>query len=174
MMRSRMEERSDNRTRMLAQIRNALGRPAATVAPEPLPPFDSHIPKKDNASLIEIFSRELENVGGRLICAQSAEELRQLLQEISSLKEYASVAVSTCEVFGPVGPTRVINTSTFLIGADLGITCADYPLADTGTLVLVYDGEQHRLISLLPPVHVCLLDPPTHLCESHRLSSASG
>jgi L-lactate dehydrogenase complex protein LldG len=45
-----------------------------------------------------------------------------------------------------------------LIEASVGITSADYALADTGTLVLVSGGEQHRLISLLPPVHVCLLD----------------
>jgi len=42
-------------------------------------------------------------------------------------------------------------------GAAVGVTSADYALADTGTLVLVSGGEQHRLVSLLPPVHVCLL-----------------
>ena len=46
-----------------------------------------------------------------------------------------------------------------LLEAEVGITTADYALADTGTLVLVSGDEQHRLISLLPPAHVCLLDP---------------
>lgn len=66
-----------------------------------------------------------------------------------------------------------------LFEADLGVTTADFAIADTGTLVLVSgeksgssthgggglkksatpaDGEQHRLMSLVPPVHVCLLD----------------
>jgi L-lactate dehydrogenase complex protein LldG len=69
-----------------------------------------------------------------------------------------------------------------LFDAAVGITTADYAIADTGTLVLLSkkstnatrdsstesepagpsepraDGEQHRLISLVPPVHVCLLD----------------
>jgi len=45
-----------------------------------------------------------------------------------------------------------------LIDASMGVTSADYALADTGTLVLVSGGEQHRLISLVPPVHICLLD----------------
>jgi L-lactate utilization protein LutC len=69
-----------------------------------------------------------------------------------------------------------------LFDASVGITTADYAIADTGTLVLLSskstndtgssksqindagtsgpraDGEQHRLISLVPPVHVCLLD----------------
>src|SRR5262249_50688582 len=69
-----------------------------------------------------------------------------------------------------------------LFDAAIGITTADYAIADTGTLVLLSkksvdlsgnprtaslgvglegspaDGEQHRLISLVPPVHICLLD----------------
>ena len=49
--------------------------------------------------------------------------------------------------------------SHVLLEASLGITSADYALADTGTLALISGGEQHRLISLLPPVHVCFLDP---------------
>lgn len=46
-----------------------------------------------------------------------------------------------------------------LLTAAVGITAADYALSDTGTLVLVSGDEQHRLASLLPPAHVCLLDP---------------
>ena len=178
-----MEEQSDNRARIVAQIRDALGRPAAPVVPESLPPFDGRIPTKDNTSLVEIFSRELEKVGGRVTRAQSAEELRQVLKELSSPEEYASVAMSACEVLDrsgirewlvPTGRQLVPTLEEFmsaeseatqtqyghvLMEADLGITCADYALADTGTLVLISGGEQHRLISLLPPVHVCLLDP---------------
>ena len=175
-----MEEQSDNRARMLAQIRNALGRPGAPVIPEPLPPFDSHIPTEDKARLVENFSRELERVGGRVTSARSTEELRQVLQELSAAEDYATVAVSACEVLDQLGlrewlvSTRrqvVPSLKEFmmaedsldqykhrLLEADLGITCADYALADTGTLVLVSGDEQHRLISLLPPVHICLLD----------------
>ncbi|HWS85819.1 MAG TPA: lactate utilization protein [Pyrinomonadaceae bacterium] len=46
-----------------------------------------------------------------------------------------------------------------LLEAAVGVTAADLALADTGTLVIVSGEEQHRLISLLPPTHVCLLDP---------------
>jgi L-lactate utilization protein LutC len=42
--------------------------------------------------------------------------------------------------------------------AGIGVTTADYAIADTGTLVLTTGGEHHRLVSLLPPVHICLLD----------------
>src|SRR5262249_12350113 len=41
--------------------------------------------------------------------------------------------------------------------AELGVTTAQWGVAETGTLVLESAAERHRLISLLPPVHVALL-----------------
>ena len=38
--------------------------------------------------------------------------------------------------------------------ADVGITSADYVLAETGTLVMLASHAEARLISLLPPMHV--------------------
>ena len=46
----------------------------------------------------------------------------------------------------------------FLFGSDLGITSAQWAIAETGTLVLEAESENHRLISLVPPVHLCLLE----------------
>jgi len=41
--------------------------------------------------------------------------------------------------------------------AVVGITSADYALAETGTLVMLSSAEEARLISLLPPVHVAVV-----------------
>lgn len=56
-----------------------------------------------------------------------------------------------------------------LFGCDAGVTTADFAIADTGTLVLVSGGERHRLISLLPTVHVCLLETNRILPDMGRL-----
>jgi L-lactate dehydrogenase complex protein LldG len=40
--------------------------------------------------------------------------------------------------------------------ADVGITSADYALAETGTLVMLSSAKEARLVSLLPPVHVAI------------------
>lgn len=40
--------------------------------------------------------------------------------------------------------------------ADIGITSADYVLAETGTLVMLSSRQEARLISLLPPVHLAV------------------
>lgn len=59
-----------------------------------------------------------------------------------------------CEEIAPL----VERYKALLMEAAIGITTADFALADTGTLVIVSGNEQHRLISLLPPTHICLLD----------------
>src|ERR1039458_7040745 len=40
----------------------------------------------------------------------------------------------------------------------LGITQADYALADTGTLVVFSEAGEGRTLSLLPPVHVAVVE----------------
>lgn len=59
---------------------------------------------------------------------------------------------------GRAGAEGEDSLTSSLLRADIGITSADYGIAETGTLVLISGRERHRLISLLPPVHVCLLD----------------
>jgi L-lactate dehydrogenase complex protein LldG len=41
--------------------------------------------------------------------------------------------------------------------AGVGITSADYVLADTGTLVMLSSAEEARVISLLPPAHLAIV-----------------
>jgi L-lactate utilization protein LutC len=81
------------------------------------------------------------------------------------------VAVSPDAVEGPwevdaaldVQPARVLvrsnalNDRADLLQADAGVTVAAYGIADTGTLVLCASPGDHRLDSLVPPIHVALL-----------------
>jgi L-lactate dehydrogenase complex protein LldG len=43
--------------------------------------------------------------------------------------------------------------------ADIGITGVDYAIAETGTCVLVPRQGVSRVVSLLPPVHVAIVEP---------------
>jgi L-lactate dehydrogenase complex protein LldG len=54
----------------------------------------------------------------------------------------------------------------------VGITSADYCLADTGTLVMLSSKEEARLISLLPPVHVAVVGRERILSGLDELLSA--
>ena len=44
------------------------------------------------------------------------------------------------------------------IGADVGVTGVDYAIAETGTCVLLAKRGVSRLVSLLPPVHVAVVE----------------
>src|SRR5207237_3511101 len=56
-----------------------------------------------------------------------------------------------------IRPPRPENSTGLVFGADIGVTTASYGLADTGALVFLSSPQQHRLDSLVPPVHVALL-----------------
>src|SRR5205085_2021541 len=45
-----------------------------------------------------------------------------------------------------------------LFSCDVGITSAQLAIAETGTLVLESDKETARLTSLIPGVHICVLE----------------
>lgn len=42
--------------------------------------------------------------------------------------------------------------------ADIGITGVDYAIAETGTCVLIPSAQVSRLVSLLPPVHIAIVN----------------
>jgi len=54
-------------------------------------------------------------------------------------------------------PLEALKEHLFL-GIDAGLTVADCALAATGMLVLASSPAQPRSLSLVPPIHVCLLD----------------
>ena len=55
------------------------------------------------------------------------------------------------------GFTDLDELRAFCAWADVGITGADYALADTGTLVMLSSAQEARLISLLPPAHIAVV-----------------
>jgi L-lactate dehydrogenase complex protein LldG len=77
---------------------------------------------------------------------------------VPTLREFATTIEDSNSGLSAGAPSLMDRYKAVLIDARLGITSADCAIAETGTLVLVSGGEQHRLISLVPPVHVCLLD----------------
>jgi L-lactate dehydrogenase complex protein LldG len=112
----------------------------------------------------ERFRATLAKVGGRVeraasleaACARVVEEvhargLRRVA--LSDAPELAALRarLAGLELAGPESPRAT------LLAAELGVTLAQRGIAETGTLVLESARERHRLISLLPPVHVALL-----------------
>ncbi|MBC8406225.1 MAG: lactate utilization protein [Planctomycetes bacterium] len=79
----------------------------------------------------------------------------------SATKGLQRVAVSN----GADLPIAIDNVELFegwgdregLLACDAGLTTAQIGIAESGTMALIGDVEKHRLVSLVPPIHVALL-----------------
>src|SRR3954464_14836987 len=118
-------------------------------------------------ALIDDFRTNLELVGGHCSVVASQAEAIEAVRSIIEMSAAKHIAVSDSPLIRSVingwnGVEFVPNTPVeYLFASDIGITGAQWAIAETGTLVLVSDAERHRLTSLVPPVHVCLLKADT-------------
>ena len=114
-------------------------------------------------SLIELFRDNLESVNGHcIVTTDVADALRQIITDLNARR----VAISdSAEVERLLHATNleieelgIAPDEHDVFNFDVGITTAQAAIADTGTLVLDSAHEHHRLISLVPPVHIAILD----------------
>ena len=114
-------------------------------------------------SLIDEFCGNLASVGGHYTVVKGESEAANVVESIIEKIGAKKVAISDSELVGRILGTEtehdfVKNASAeYLFDCDIGITAAQWAIAETGTLVLESDVERHRLTSLVPPVHVCLI-----------------
>jgi L-lactate dehydrogenase complex protein LldG len=127
-------------------------------------------------SPVAMFRRQLESVGGQCIVVKGETEAGQALNRIlaeleSSLQRSPTIALSDAPLLSrlagqmEVGEFTTSPSAGDLFACDVGITTAQAAIAETGTLVLESDQERHRLVSLLPPVHIALVDA-ADICAS--------
>ena len=116
-------------------------------------------------SLAESFRENLISVGGNCIIVKDENEAISEINKIIASLEPKKIAVSDNELFtrGKLlfeTDAQILENAAAreLFDCDLGITGAQFGIAETGTLVLESEKEFNRLASLVPPVHVCVLD----------------
>jgi L-lactate dehydrogenase complex protein LldG len=126
--------------------------------------------KKTAASLVEDFKHNLEAVDGRCVVVHTDAEIVAAVERIVEgkeiavsnawrLKELIGVAEVTPAASGRrphASPLRPSASRLFQI--EVGVTEAQAGIAETGTLVLDSSVERNRLVSLVPPVHIAILD----------------
>jgi L-lactate dehydrogenase complex protein LldG len=151
-----------SRESILESIRSALGRKAGQPA-APLAEPRIRVPSSAGESRVELFVSNFERLGGKSFRVQSATEF---LASISALVDGKSAVASNAPFLREWGVLQLPNVESGFTDreqlraacatAGVGITSADYVLADTGTLVMLSSAEEARLISLLPPVHLAI------------------
>jgi L-lactate dehydrogenase complex protein LldG len=142
-----------------------------SVAHLELIPREGSSPNGSSVSLVELFKEKLEAVGGHCIVPGSDEEVEAALTHIIADLQQTTLRarrIALSNVPALEGLLSQINVNvdeiTISPGAaelfdyDIGITTAQAAIAETGTLVLESERERHRLVSLVPPVHIAIVD----------------
>jgi L-lactate dehydrogenase complex protein LldG len=148
------------RERMLDRIRSALGRRPGDAVPElsaprlAVPAVD---PVLDMAQRIEVFSMALEKLAGKAYVAKSVEQAGEYVRSIVDGRPAISSRAALLKACGVSCPADADRQRAACADAAVGITSAEFALADTGTLVMFSNTEEARLISLLPPVHIAVI-----------------
>ncbi len=148
---------------ILKDVRAALQRSAGQ-PPGEVPAVRSVVPAVDPEERIRIFCEALEKLAGK---PQRVASESDACNYVSALLGSGSAVASNAPILTACGITALPGVRTgpkeeqslraLCAAADLGITGADYALADTGSLVLLSSVEEARMISLLPPVHLAVL-----------------
>jgi L-lactate utilization protein LutC len=125
--------------------------------------------------LSDRFAHELEQVGGSVYRAASSAEAKSSILGILEKCEAGHVARANTTLVAELDLDEALRKSGIQVTvcdlelqsagaireaefvADVGITSADYGVAESGTLALLANPGQGRAVSLLPPVHIAVL-----------------
>lgn len=153
---------SNAREAILGALRQGL---RGTAVP-PLPPLrERTLPSEQH---LATFTSMLTRVGGTVDVVADLAAARARLATLLAEADAQTVACSDAPELRDLLPAAVRTLPhdaprDALLAADCGLTSAQFGIAETGTLVLCSGDERHRLASLLPARHVCLL-PRSRLC----------
>lgn len=103
--------------------------------------------------LVELFKQSLEAVNGHCIVVKNEEELTRVLNNFQG-----RVAISDAPVLNRLVQGTIAPNASDIFQFDVGISTAQAAIAETGTLVLDSARERHRFVSLVPPVHIAIID----------------
>jgi L-lactate utilization protein LutC len=156
-----------SREAILNNVRTALGRSAGEGIAEPPPVrlrVDARLEAMDAEARVASMLRAVEALAGKTRRAATGAEARAYVGAVLDGKTAVASNAPFLRECGIVdlagvqsGFTDAAALRALCATADVGITSADYALADTGTLVMLASPAEARLISLLPPMHIAVV-----------------
>jgi L-lactate dehydrogenase complex protein LldG len=120
------------------------------------------------------FQERLEAVGAQSVVVGSESEAASALGAVLSEAGARRVGMSDAPLVerlvskcgnGVLAERVQALSRDDLFDCDVGVTTAQWGIAETGTLVLESAHEKNRLLSLVPPVHVAILRT-ARICDS--------
>jgi L-lactate utilization protein LutC len=152
-----------SRDNILYRVRTALGRSAGQAVADP-PPARIRIPEVDMERRISTMFAAIEALAGKTYRAATPAHACGF---VAAAIEGKSAVASNAPFLAECGISTLPGVRTGIAdreelralcaAADVGITSADYALADTGSLVMISSPREARLVSLLPPAHIAVV-----------------
>jgi L-lactate utilization protein LutC len=155
-----VEETLMSRETILHQVRTGIGRSAGEPVSDP-PPVRLRIPTVEIERRVSSMLSRVEALAGAAM--RATDPRAAVAAAIEGKTAVASNApyLAECGITALPGVRSGIKDRDELralcAAVDVGITSADYALADTGTLVMLASPQEARLISLLPPAHIAVV-----------------
>jgi L-lactate utilization protein LutC len=142
-----MIRNDEARESIIGSIRSNLAVSKPYDRPNPNPdasvPLSRQAPSSTAAAeVVQVFKRNVEAVDGRCFVVESEAEGAEVVKRIVQGRRIAN----------PNGRREDLFKS------DVGVTRAQAAIAETGTLVLDSSVERNRLVSLVPPIHIAILN----------------
>jgi len=127
--------------------------------------------------LCQRFAAEVNAVGGQVFVVADLEAARQRLQLLLQESGAKSALCWNHDLLDRIGLTELLTSAevltvnqsqlavlsmeeqrTCVLSCDVGITSCDRAIAETGTLLMCSRPGQERVASLLPPVHIAVVE----------------
>ena len=122
-------------------------------------------------NLIELLKQNIEAVDGHCIIAHSKGEIADALTRIITALQKTKLRAQRIAISDAPEVERLMHMTDLEIEElavapiasdifrfDVGISAAQAAIAETGTLILDSTRERHRLVSLVPPVHIAIVE----------------
>ena len=151
---------SDAREVVLTRIRDRLQGIARPELPDPEP----QVPAASEVALVEQFCSMLSSCGVTIHRVPDEAEAGQALSRIAGERGATEVACSDSPLIERCLRDEALQRfdgsadRQRLLESTLGVSGAQAGIAETGTLVLFNHNERHRLVSLVTPNHVAVLE----------------
>ena len=181
MVQAKLETSDYSREGILSRVWIALNRTTRTPV-SPLPASARVAPRiADNADAeIDLLLAEIAALAGTARRVTGRDELLAGLRDLVQAEQVKKATLWQARELQELGITDALSTlnveivpsnsdKRVLAECDLGVTGVDAALPETGTLVLRASSEHSQLVSLLPRVHLAIVQPSALRADLHQV-----
>jgi L-lactate dehydrogenase complex protein LldG len=163
---------------MIEIIRRALGRSEPLTSPPTPPPIPDSVARlvAKDGNLIDLFIKSAADAHFQL-ARVTADQLRPELSQFLRQHHCKKIGIPASDVLDRLGIQKAIDDAGATVfrwdqstldaayDLDCGVTDVYAAVAETGSLVIRPDPSHGRALSLVPPIHIAIVEPPNIVAD---------